>query len=256
LALLLACSPAMAIAAEDDPAVKPKDADARAAEINRSLGDLLDADQDGAITDQEAVAGAQKLQNEANAKNKTERSAEILAALDDNKDGKLDNAEVGQAVAEQRRERDEIGQRVGEMFDKLDLDTNQVLDPNEFKALIERLGPLGKLMQPRLGQFFNRMDADRNGQISMVESQFAADYFAEQAGMRRKQEAAKKNDKLVQMTQQTLAQLDRNRNGEISTREAKRNAEVDKVFGLIDTDDNKKLTGQEIYKYLETTEAK
>jgi len=230
---------------------EPEGPFARGEKLPGDLSDLLDPNKDGVVTDAEAKRAAGEFGKEANRKKKSERGQAILDALDKNEDGKVDTGEAQEAVARARIAAGGSGQAVAEIFNKLDLDANGLVTKMEFGALVVKLGVLGQLLKPRLVQLFLQLDANRDGMINVAESQMAADLFAKQAQLRAARRKATEDQKVWQMARQVMARLDTNRNGKISQREVRRDRQVAEVFHHIDTDLDKKLTGEEIFRYLE-----
>ena len=210
------------------------------------LSDLLDANDDGAITDAEAKQAARQFQKEAS-KN-TERGKAILDALDKDDDGKVDEQEAAEGVARGRMNDGGAGQRTAKMFSDMDKNTDGFIDLREFDGWVKNMGPVGRFIRPRLGQFFTNMDGDRDKRISVVESQFAVDYFAKQA--RLKQDKKDAADKHLLLAKATLSKLDRDEDGKVSEKEARKDRNLDKVFDKVDTDQDKQVTVDEMYKYL------
>jgi len=142
------------------------------------------------------------------------------------------------------------GPVVAEVFRKLDLDSNGYVNRLEFAALIERMGGLGELLKPKLAELYLRIDGDRDGLVSDVEAQFAADYFAEQARLKRERQKAVVDAATMARVRQVLARLDTSKNGTISEREARRDRQVKAIFSSADTNGDKHLSADEIFWYI------
>ena len=253
LALGIACTLAATAlpAAAQNAKTKPKaGAVARGEKLPGDLSDLLDADGDGQVSDAEAKKAVEQFQQAA--RNNPDAAA-VLETLDTNGDGKVDREEAAAAVAQGRLEFGGPGEAVNQVFTRLDTDNNQSVTPREFQGLIRQLGPLGQLLAPRIAQMFNQLDTNRDGAVSFVESQMAADYFAAQTQMRQQQQQQQRDGRLYRQAQQILAAQDKNRNNRISTREAA--GVVKEKFGTIDANLDNKLTLVEIYDYLKASAA-
>ncbi len=243
---------AAAVRGAEEPE-KPAGAFARGERLPGDLSDLLDGDADGKVTDGEAQKAAREFMEQANAKEKTERGAKILEALDKDKNGKVEEAEAQGAVAVERANRAGPGQEVAGIFDQLDVNRDDYVTAQEFGALVKQLGPLGILLQPRLAEIFNGMDTNRDGAISFVEAQMGAEDFADQMAARQAAEEAKPDPRIVQLTNSVIGQLDRNRDGKLSKREAERDKNVAEKFFEVDANLDEQLTAEEIYNYLKKT---
>jgi len=252
LGLLVLAVSVPGAAAADEPAkgAGEKGGFAKGEKLPGDLSDLLDANGDGIVTDAEARKAAADFQKDGNNKD-SDRGQRILDALDADKDGKVNQDEANEGVAKARMNDGGSGQAVAGMFAKLDTNTDGFVDGKEFGGLVQQLGPLGRLLAPRLAQFFTQMDADRDQRISVVESQFAADVFAKQARLRaeKKEDAA---DKHLQLAKRTLAALDTDKDEKISQKEAARDARLKAVFTQVDSDKDKYVTVEEMRFYLKT----
>jgi len=247
--LVTACLPAAA-ADREPPKKSPF---AHGEKLPGDLSEFLDADGDGKVTDAEAQKAAADFSKQANAKTKTDRGQAILDALDKDANGKVEIAEAQEAVARDRIAAGGGGKRVAEIFEKLDKNADGFVTQQEYGALISQLGLLGELLKPRLVQMFFTVDANRDGAISVVESQMVADHIARQAQLKADKEAARAaapDPKIVQMVRITLSKLDRNRNGQVSQGEAKRDRQLTSVFAEVDTNLDKNLSAEEMYNFL------
>jgi Ca2+-binding EF-hand superfamily protein len=219
-------------------------------ELPKDLIEMLDADRDGVVTDEETRKAAKKAAQQANARAKTDLRQQILDAFDSNNDGKLDQNEAQAGVARARMQAPGAGPVVAEVFRKLDLDSNGYVNQLEFAALIERMGGLGELLKPKLAELYMRIDGDRDGLVSDVEAQFAADYFAEQARLKRERQKAVVDAATMARVRQVLARLDTSNDGTISEREARRDRQVKAIFSSVDTNGDKHLSVEEVYWYI------
>jgi Ca2+-binding EF-hand superfamily protein len=210
------------------------------------LKDLVDADGDGTVSDAEARLAAAELQK---LKPKTDEARAIIKALDKNENKKIDPDEAYTAVAQTRLQTDEMAQNVDRIFQELDTDDDNYVSAAEFGKISEQLGPLGQVVGAGAAQIFKAIDSNRDGGLSMVEAQFAADSLGRQMALRRKQDEANRNSKLWQIAQQTLASMDKNRDKRITLREA--SGKVEENFAQIDADLDGKLTVAELFKYLQ-----
>lgn len=218
----------------------------RGEKLPGELTDLLDADGDGKISDAEAGQAVGEFKKKAKAKGAP--GATALKFLDKNGDGRVDDNEAAAAVAAGRAQAGGAGERVAFLFDRLDADGNEFLTPNEFAAIVEALGPLGQLIKPKLEQLFVRLDQNRDMAISYVESQLFAEYLDQQTAIRQRRQEERKNAALWARAQQIFAAADGNRDKRISKREAK--GPLQEKFASIDADLNGKLTLIELYRFM------
>jgi Ca2+-binding EF-hand superfamily protein len=222
---------------------------ARGQKMPEKAGIVLDANGDGVVTDAETQKAAAELQRQARVQ--SERAKAILDAFDNNDDGAVDPGEAANGAARARIAFDGVGRVVAEIFAKVDVNADGLISQPEFAAVVKKLGPVGELLKPRLVQLFLQIDSDRNGAISVSESQMAADFFAKQAQLKAEVQRAQRNQRIWQMAQQEMARLDTSRNGQISQREARRNRQVLAIFDQVDTDLDKQMSAGEVYRYLE-----
>lgn len=230
-------------AANDD---KGAGAIQRGGKLPGDLSDLLDADGDGKVSDAEANKAVAGFQKAAGAK--TEEGMAVRNALDKNGDGKVDANEAAAGVARGRMDFGGAGQQVAGMFGRLDVDGNELITTGEFRESVEKMGPLGKFMGPNMARMFNQMDSNKDGQISVVEAQMMADYFAQQSAMKDQQREEQRNATIWANAQQALASQDKNRDQRITEREA--SGDLKEKFATVDADLNGKVTVAEIYEYL------
>lgn len=141
-----------------------------------------DADGDGRISQAEFV----------------QQRAERLARLDSDRDGSVDSAEAASAMAAHR------GERMTARFDRLDADRDGSVSRSEFEAAqqarvgrhggragrmqqrMERRGPVSiEQAQARAAETFARLDADRDGYLTMQERRAGREQMREQRRARR-----------------------------------------------------------------------
>ena len=209
---------------------------------------LLDKNQDGAVSDEEAAAAKKDWPDLS--REKTQLGRLLTATLDSSGNGRLNDEEIAAGVARGRQQARGVSQEVVAIFKALDTNADTRISVVEFRGLVFRLGPLGVFVAPKLAQFFNAMDVDGNGLISPAESQRGADYLLAQIEIerQRQEQLTKLRDPKYRQAQQLVATLDRNRDGRISKREASRNKEVKHAFQLADTDLNDELSVDECYE--------
>ena len=232
---------------------EPESPFARGEKLPGDLSDLLDADGDGTVSDEEAKEAAKDFQEQGNKKKTDNRSKAILDALDKDKDGKVNKQEAEAGVARGRMETKE-GKRMTELFDSLDVDSNGVVSKREFGGLPKKLGPLGAFIKRALPSMWRGFDTNRDGQLTLVEAQMAADQFSQRRGGRDKKEDAT-NPQAVQIAKNTMARLDRDKDGQVSAKEARRDRVLKKkdTFVLVDTNFDDHLSYEEMVKYLNAT---
>lgn len=218
----------------------------RKAKLPEKLQDVVDADGDGQVSDQEAGEAVKQFQIEAKAK--TEVAKQVREALDLNGDGRVDAQEAAQAIAQHRAEVDPTGKFIAEVFEKLDVDQNGVVVPQEFMLLAEKFGKLAEFVKPKLKETFLKLDVDRNRVITPVEAQMAADQISRSIKQKQAAEEQKRNQRIYNIAVRTVLQLDRSGNKRIDIGEA--NELLSAHFANIDADGNKKLSAAELYEYL------
>ena len=124
------------------------------------------------------------------------------------------------------------------MFDKLDVSRNGFIANDEFQLLIQQLGGAGKLLQPKLAEFFNKLDANRDVQISYSEAMMFAEYVNDQILTGGANSKPKIDPTAYKNAFNRVNELDHNYNGTLSLVEAKRDTGIHKVYRFLDTDVN------------------
>jgi Ca2+-binding EF-hand superfamily protein len=243
------------------------------------LKDVVDADGDGSVTDAEAKAAVWEL---LKLKPKTDDARAVVKALDSDGNNKLDSNEAATAVANMRREHDEIGRRVHELFGQLDGDDDERVSAGEFAKLSERsFGPgaggpggdgpgrdggfgrpggfggpggfgVGRYSAAQLGQAFKSLDLDKDNALSTVEAQLGAEVFARAANLRRDRWRGGRDSRTWQSAQQLLSGQDKDRDQRITRQEA--TGELAEQFAKVDTDADGKLTVAEVFAHLKSKE--
>jgi len=254
----LACTAVFIFTFQAAFAEQPTGPFARGEKLPGDLSDLLDSDHDGVVTDGEAQKAVGEFGEEANEPDISDRGKAILAAFDRNKDGKLDQDEAQEGVAKERIKAGGAGQKVAQIFNKLDVDRNQFVTQQEFGALVRQLGPIGMLLAPKLVELFQKLDANRDRAISVPESQLAADFFAAQARLKEALGGNRAHDgapagpsnKIATLAKQTILRLDADNDNHISVRESKRDRKVWAAFQEVDTDTDHLLSYEEVLAYL------
>lgn len=239
-------APAPAVPPATQPgAVKPAEGGAigKGERLPKSLADLLDTDKDGKVSDVEAGKAAAAVQKKANAK--TAEGEAVRKLFDANGDGKIDAKEAAAAVADGRAQIDEKVKKAVEFFDALDTNADGQVEVLEFDAFIGKLGELGKLAKPKLGEIVNLLDKDRNGRLSREEMVSGAEFFAQLEVQKEQRKAAASETQ----ARQIVMSLDRNRDGKIGAREAV--GPVAEKFEVVDLNKDKFLSVDEVMVYLE-----
>ena len=237
---------------------EPKGPFARGQKIPGDLTDILDGDKSGQVSDAEVNAAIEQFKKEANAPDKTERGKKILDTLDNNRDGKLDQAEAARGAAAARvQQGGRSTEAVTKIFRRLDTDANGFVTANEYAKLKQLVGLFNPDGANKLDDLFLALDADRDTAISFVESQLAADMFAQNGGFQRGgagppvAQQPVRNAKIQAFVDATFAKRDRNKDGHISAAEARRDAALKRDFSSADASGDAKLTPEELYSYLE-----
>jgi Ca2+-binding EF-hand superfamily protein len=232
----------------------PRSAFARAAPLPGSLIMLLDLNNDGLISDAETRQTAVVFQKRAAVNGSQNGGRAILDAFDKDGNGRLDRAEALHGAAVARMHVEGSGKAVASLMGALDADADGMVSGWEFRALVDKLGRMGPAAEPRLAQLFAGLDANQDGMISVVESQMVAGAFVRESRMEIQAIGPGGQQLLgqpiVPKVRTTIAQLDRNRDGKISVREARKDGQLQKVFENVDQDGDSQLTGGEIYDYV------
>jgi Ca2+-binding EF-hand superfamily protein len=246
----------LGVVAEDK---KPEGPFARGEKIPGDLTDILDGDKSGQISDAEVKAAIDQFKKEANARDKTERGQKILGALDSNKDGKVDDAEAaGGAVAARVEQGGGSTEAVTKIFRQLDGDSNGFITAGEYGKLKQIVGLFNPDAVKQLDELFAALDVDRDTAISFVESQLAADLFAESGipqGVGGFDPPAAKvpvlDPKIKAFVEATFTQRDRDEDGNISLAESRRDPALRREFEAADASGDGQLTPAELADYLQ-----
>jgi Ca2+-binding EF-hand superfamily protein len=218
--------------------------------LPESLYALLDPNGDGEISEEEAeqaVASFQKL-----ARTKHPLAADIRKSLDANGNRTVDADEARLGVARGKAHYRGVAVEVSEVVKHLDIDGDEKISATEFRGLLQELGPLAILVGPKLAQFFNGMDVDRDGFITLVEAQRGADYLRQQIEQNQQaQELRRKiRDPLYQQAARSIAAYDRNQDLQLSEIEARKNKQAADLFLAADTNGDNSLSVDELYEHL------
>lgn len=235
---------------------EPQGQFARGEKLPGDLTDILDGDKSGKISDAEVKAAIEQFKKEANAAEKTERGENILQSLDGNKDGKLDDAEAVQGAVAARMQQGGASDAVAKVFRRLDADNNGFITANEYGKLQAIVGLFNPDAGKKLAELFQALDVNQDRAISFVESQLAADLFAESGGFAPKDgggggQAPARNAKIEAFVKATFAKRDRDEDGVISAIESRRDPALRREFAAADASGDGKLTPEELYAYLE-----
>lgn len=216
---------------------------------------VADKNQDGRLTDAETRDGIKAVVVEANAADATDRGKRLLAALDKNKDKKLDEQEATAGVIEARRGTAQ-GRRLDEMFAGLDENKDTVVDKKEFEKLPDQLGFGGRWMRRRTGEMFADFDTDENGKVTVNEAHLNAGVLGPRFGGRGRDggdgpnvAAAPPTDTLRTTIERQFALLDRDKDQKLSEKEFKGNKELRVRAKQMDLDLDEELTVDEIYAF-------
>jgi Ca2+-binding EF-hand superfamily protein len=238
---------------------QPKGPFARGEKLPGDLSELLDGDENGQVSDAEVKLAIEQFTKEANAREKTERGKMILDALDANADGKLDPAEAAQGAVRGRMQQGGNSEAVAQVFKRLDVNSDNFISAQEYGKLQVIVGLLKPEAARDLGDLFEVLDTDRDRAISFVESQLAADLFALEGGglegfgggARPAAEQPAVNPKIRAYVDATFAKRDRNKDGQITEAEAKRDAALKREFAAADANADKSLSPTEMADYLQ-----
>lgn len=218
-----------------------------AAQPEESFELQLDLNGDGKITDIEVIATIDNILKDA--KSRTPRGEKIRATFDTNKDGKVEPAEVVAKVVAERIARDLSAAQVAEMFASLDGNGDQHLDSMEFLKIAELMGVPAQFAAPVLKKRFTELDRDGDFKISLAEAVLSAEGLTSRWG---RGGASESDEAAMARAQEVLEELDRDKNNEISRREAARNDGLKNFFTQIDTDGDDAVMLGEMYEFLRT----
>lgn len=218
--------------------------------LPESLYALLDPNGDGEITDDEAEQAAASFQKLARSKHPL--AADIRKSLDADGNRTVDADEARLGVARGKAHYRGVAVEVSEVVKHLDIDGDEKISVTEFRGLLQELGPLAILVGPKLAQFFNGMDMDRDGFISLVEAQRGADYLRQQIEQNQQaQELRRKiRDPLYQQAARAIAAYDRNKDLQLSDIEARKNKQAADLFLAADMNGDSLLSIDELYDHL------
>lgn len=225
------------VASDPPPAARPEE----------SFELQLDLNGDGNITDIEVAAAIDNILKDA--KSRTPRGEQIRAAFDINKDKKVEPAEVVEKVVAERIARDLSAARVAEMFASLDANGDRHLDSMEFLKIAELIGVPAQFAAPVLKQRFTALDRDGDFKVSLAEAVLSAEGLTSRWG---RGGAGESDEAAMARAQEVLEELDRDKNNEISRREAARNDGLKNFFTQIDTDGDDAVILGEMYEFLRT----
>lgn len=211
---------------------------------------LMDPNGDGQIDDEESAQAEESFLKLP--KTRQPIGQEIRKALDSNGDRKVDSEEARQGVVRGKAHYRGVANEVTEIVKRLDADGDQKISAQEFRGLIRQMGILGAVVGPKIGEFFNQMDANRNGEISLVEAQRGAEYLMEQIQLAEEENRRKAlmRDPLYQQAQRAMASLDKNKDQLISKVEARKNRPVNDAFLSADANLDDHLSLDECYEHL------
>lgn len=219
--------------------------------LPEALNDVIDPNGDGTIDAEEAAAAELAFQKLPRTRQPV--GQEIRKALDANGDRKIDADEARQGVARGKAHLKGASNEVAEIVKQLDADGDQKISVTEFRGLVGKLGALGPFVAPQLGQFFNRMDSNQNGEVSLVEAQKGAELLVEQIEQAKRENQRKQllRNPIYQQAMQAVSSLDKNRDQLISRSEARKNKLVNDAFAAADTNRDDQLSADECFEYLQ-----
>jgi len=206
------------------------------------LSELLDANGDGVVSDEEARQAVADVKKKS--ADKDERGKSILDALDSNKDGMVDDKEATEGVARERTRRGGNASRLSDTFARMDDDKDGFVTADEFRKYTES-SRWGGWTERRYGPLFAQLDGDRDSKVSAAELQLGVDLIDAQ-----EKAAEEARDKALQLARATLARLDRDKDSKVSEAESKRDAALKQVFVDVDTDKDGYATETEMHAYL------
>jgi Ca2+-binding EF-hand superfamily protein len=219
---------------------------------NEDVMAIADANQDGRLTDVEAGNAVNAVRTEANALTPSDRGKRLLAALDTNKDKKLDEQEASAGVIEARRKTAQ-GRRLDEMFAGLDENRDGVVDKREFEKMPDKLGFGGRWMRRRIGEMFRDLDTNNDGRITVAEAHTNAGVLGPRFGGRGDGDApataAPPADPLRDAIERQLAQLDRDKDQKLADKEFRSNKDLRVRAKQMDLDLDEELSVDEIYAF-------
>lgn len=221
------------------------------AAANEDVMAIADVNQDGRLTNAEARNAVNAVRTEANALNPSERGKRLLAALDTNKDKKLDEPEAAAGVLEARRKTAQ-GRRLDEMFAGLDENKDGVVDKREFDKLPDKVGFGGRWMRRRTGEMFRELDTNNDGRITVAEAHANSGVLGPRFGGRGDdgpQTAPPPDDPLRAAIERQFALLDRDKDQKLGEKEYRGNKDLRVRAKQMDLDLDEELTVDEIYAF-------
>jgi hypothetical protein len=175
---------------------------------------------------------------------KSDRIAKILAGLEPKEAPK----------PQPMQPMDDPAAQILTIFQQLDQDANGLITRGEYRVLLDQAGDKREQLQ---GLFFLLDSSPRDERISAQEARQGAEQIGRLASLMgggKPNEGNRNgnnqvNPAIAQMTQATLAKLDANGNGRISRREAGDDPQAMQAFAIGDTNQDRELSGEEIYAY-------
>ncbi|MEX2188021.1 MAG: hypothetical protein WD875_14545 [Pirellulales bacterium] len=222
------------------------------AAANEDVMAIADVDKDGKLTDTEARNAVNAVRTEANALDASDRGKRLLAALDTNKDKKVDEAEANAGVIEARRGTAQ-GRRLDELFAGLDENKDGVVDKREFEKMPDKIGFGGRWMKRRTGEMFRDLDTNGDGRVTPAEAHANAGVLGPRFGGRGRDDApataAPPADPLRDVIVRQFAVLDRDKDQKLSDKEFRGNKDLRVRARQMDLDLDEELSVDEIYAF-------
>jgi Ca2+-binding EF-hand superfamily protein len=222
------------------------------ATANEDVMAIADVNQDGKLTDAEARNAVNAVRTEANAVDASDRGKRLLAALDTNKDKKVDEAEANAGVVESRRGTAQ-GRRLDDLFVGLDENKDGVVDKREFEKMPDKIGFGGRWLKRRTGEMFRDLDANGDGRITPAEAHANAGVLGPRFGGRGRDDApetaAPPADPLRDVIERQFALLDRDKDQKLSDKEFRSNKDLRVRAKQMDLDLDEELSVDEIYAF-------
>ncbi|PHR97534.1 MAG: hypothetical protein COA78_27450 [Blastopirellula sp.] len=208
------------------------------------LIDIIDTDDDDKISDLESYQAYGTLQKELASPSKDQ--AKLLNQIDQDDDSILIPNEANSAVAFARYTSTETGKKAGILFNRLDANDDGKWNKQDFKDNLAFLQMSSMKVRTELEQTLLFVDRNHDGDVGFIEAEFAADHMLR---VFNKYDGKILDPKTFNKTMQLFNQLDRDKNGRLTSRERARNADL---FSDVKIPADKTLNAYELYQQLES----
>jgi len=214
---------------------------------------VVDANDDGRVTDGEAKGAIQRLRIVANAKagkpNVSVTPEQLREAFDDDQSGLVDTDEARIHVATARLEIDPLAKRAQDAIRQIDANGDDEVDGKELQTFLQSKGTVGQFLAASTMKIFRSLDTDRNKTVSTMEAVTRADAFLRFAVTF--ESSAEVDPKVWTKALWMVSMLDGNVDNQISNTEATPARTLSEVFTKIDTNNDTAVSTTELYSYVD-----